>query len=126
VVPIVFKGLSPQQVEASIDCPFDPADPAELPGAKAVFLHKPTGSDLEKYTPARAADQKISGATVVECQAIQNKFKNCRTVREDPRGFGFGAAAIRLATVFQLRPLDQENQPVEGRRFRFSMSFWAR
>jgi hypothetical protein len=124
VVPIVFKGLSPQQVVKSVECPFDPNDPAELPGAKPVYLRpsKPVKIEPQIY-PKRAQDLGITGAVVLECKAVENRFQNCRILREYPLGFGFGAAAQRTAALLELRPLDESNQPVDGRLFRFPMNF---
>jgi protein TonB len=121
VVPVVFKGLTPQQVTASVMCPFDPAEPAELPGGTPAFLHQLTGSDMQKFPPERAIAQRVGGAVVIECQAVQDTYKNCRILRETPQGYGFSQHAMGLATLIRLRPLDQDGQPVEGRRFRFSI-----
>lgn len=124
VLPFVFKGLTPQQLAASADCPFDPTDPAELPGAAAVISHSPTEKELSKYYPLHAAfDLGKLGRVMLECTAIHGQFQNCRVLREYPQGLGFGAAAIRMAGLFKLEPLDQDNNPVEGRLFRLPIAF---
>jgi hypothetical protein len=122
-IPIEFKGLTAQQVVGSADCPFDPAEPEELPGADPVFIRKPTGNDIAKYYPPRAMDFGKEGWVVAECQAVQNKFKNCRILREYPLGLDFGAATKRISDVIELRSLDKDDQPVEGRLFRMAMAF---
>lgn len=123
VIPFRFEKLTPQQVAALADCPYDPADSSDLPGAKPNYQHTPSGRELDKYYPSRAHSLGKEGLVILECMAINNEYKNCRVLREAPINLGFGASALQLSALMQLTPLDAENKPVEGRLFRVPIVF---
>jgi len=126
VLPIRFKGLTPQQVTGSVDCPFDPAAPADLPGAKAIVETGPSGDSFAKFYPAKAHDLGIGARVILECVAVKNRYQDCSVLREYPSNFGFGAAAQHVSKFFKLKSLDQAGQPIEGRRFRVPIAFILR
>ena len=117
-IPIRFKGLTPQQVVGSVDCPFDPDLKVNAPDLGTILQRRPTGAEIlrsDEYLPPKVHHQRIEGASVIDCEVIGGKYKNCKIVREAPRGFGFGAAALKMSEFYQVAPLDKDGRPVEGR-----------
>ncbi|MDC7682057.1 energy transducer TonB [Asticcacaulis sp. BYS171W] len=52
------------------------------------------------YYPPRAADAEIEGRTVVQCRWSQTGWlENCLVLEDKPKGYGFGAAALRVVAA---------------------------
>jgi periplasmic protein TonB len=64
----------------------------------------PSGVDIERNFPERAAREGKSGAVRIRCKVTaQGKVEQCAVQSEDPLGYGFGEAALRLAPLFQMK-----------------------
>ncbi len=71
-----------------------------LPGR---WIHTPTEAELQSVWPQEAQGQP--GEAEIVCRVTDKGVaRNCRTVREDPAGKGFGAAAVKLAPRLALSP----------------------
>lgn len=54
--------------------------------------------DLESYYPPKAKEAGVSGYVVLDCRVREDgTVTACRAAIERPKGFGFGAATVRLA-----------------------------
>ena len=54
-----------------------------------------------RYYPQKAQRAGISGMAVLDCLVdTQGWLRDCRVVSEQPAGFGFGEAALRMAPLF--------------------------
>jgi protein TonB len=42
------------------------------------------------------------------------KLESCNVTSEDPSGLGFGAAALKMASLFQMKPETRDGEPVAG------------
>ena len=69
-------------------------------------LRRPSMAEVRRYHPPEAMRARINGAVTVRCRIGQDtRLQRCRVIREDPPGYGFGEAAIRVAIeTYRFRP----------------------
>lgn len=81
---------------------------------KPQWAITPKGNDLEQYYPKTAAERNIEGGAVLDCRfTATGNLTDCKVAIEEPAGFGFGEAVLRLAPLFQARVADGlEGQPI--------------
>jgi len=64
----------------------------------------PTGDDMITYYPKRAMNLGREGRAVIGCTVTEDRtLTDCAIVSEDPPGFEFGAAAIKLSSLFRMK-----------------------
>jgi protein TonB len=69
------------------------------------WVHKPTPEDLRRLNPPGAQAQNQSGDVLLACRILATKRpERCRVVRETPRGYFFGAAALDASRDFRINP----------------------
>jgi len=69
---------------------------------------QPISDQLRSYYPARAAAAGLDGEATLRCDITpQIVLLNCRLKSENPAGFGFGEAALRLAKLSRPNPRAQ-------------------
>ena len=97
-----------------------PVQEAPKPKPPAVitdpqWLRKPNGADYTNFYPPQALEAGIGGHTQMECTVkADGTLENCHIIAETPAGKGFGAATLRLASRFKMRPQTVDGQPVAG------------
>ncbi|HEX8555224.1 MAG TPA: energy transducer TonB, partial [Sphingomonas sp.] len=75
---------------------------------------KPSYSDFLRYWPEYARLRGVPGLVELACDVPQpGPVKRCTVVSEDPKGMGFGVAAIALSKRFRVRPV-VENDRARG------------
>ena len=85
-------------------------EPVESP----VWLDRPSGADLARLYPRRAAEDLISGEVTMQCIAQASGFlTDCMVISEDPAGVGFGEATLALSSEFRLEAAGQDGRAVE-------------
>jgi TonB family protein len=105
--------------------PGDAADPriveAESEGAgRAVITRpdwasRPTAQRVAEYYPLAAQGARVSGRAEIRCRVLASgSLESCSVLDESPAGFGFGAAAVKMARWFQMRPKTLDGKPVAG------------
>jgi TonB family protein len=53
-----------------------------------------------RFYPEQAVQQKIDGRTKVRCKVVADgSLRDCGLVSEHPKGFGFGASALKIAAL---------------------------
>jgi hypothetical protein len=86
------------------------ADPAPSDGAATAALwlqdlrwaEKPTGNDFARNYPEDALDAGFGGHAVMHCRIeADGSMANCEITSEQPLGWGFGDATLRLARYFR-------------------------
>lgn len=93
----VLKGMPPPP-------PSVPAPP-KPPEINAVFVRFAMADDFNRLYPRRAAKSEIEGDSRVECIVAAQGRLRCRVISEDPKGYGFGKAAVTLMeTCAVLKP----------------------
>jgi protein TonB len=108
-----------------------PPAAGETPPAGLVihpdWVRKPTGMDIARVYPREAASKDIAAATAISCAVTQEgTLSACQVFREEPAGLGFGEAALKLARLFKMGPMDREGQPTAGRTVRIPIGFRTR
>ena len=76
---------------------------------------KPNGADLVRLYPQRAQDRGLEGMAVMDCRVGQGGgLSACKIVHEAPRGASFGAATLKMAPLFRMKPKSVNGRPVAG------------
>jgi hypothetical protein len=94
-----------------------PALPSPLPRRDTKpgdidWLSKPDSASFGRAYPERAARMEKSGRAVMKCQLGADGFlTGCQITLEEPAGYGFAEATLKLAPMFQMgrsppRPLE--------------------
>lgn len=90
-----------------------PAPVAQI--VKPDWAAKPTGDDMARFYPASAAAGNVGGRATIDCRVtLEGRLTKCKVLSESPGELGFGAAALRLADVFQMRPSTRDGKSVAG------------
>lgn len=96
-----------------------PSHPLDLPldveATAAALTSVPQNEDMQREYPPLARMMGLPGRSVMTCKAnLAGALEDCHVVSEEPAGMGFGAAAVRTAAYFRVRPASREGRPVEG------------
>lgn len=95
--------------------PLPPQPPAPKVVTAPNWLKMPGAREVARYYPARAERMGTSGLAKMTCRVTANgQVRDCRVVSETPAGEGFGDAALKLARFFQMSPMMEDGQPVDG------------
>jgi TonB family protein len=101
-----------------------PPQPREPVVVRHRVLRSPTGEDVSALYPDAAALADLGGRAVVECTvALSTRLEACRVLEEEPKGYGFGDAAVRTAMLYRIAPPTIDGEPVPGTKFRVPVRF---
>lgn len=65
---------------------------------------KPTGEQLWNAYPREARGKRIAGRAMLICKVeAAGRLTDCTTDFVEPAGFGFGAAALKVAPIFRMQ-----------------------
>lgn len=88
-------------------------DWAELPSAAVIAQFMP-----------QAARRGDGGKALIQCKVTRaGRLKDCTLVSETPPGEGFGAAALKMAGKFKMKPKTLDGAPVAGGVVRIPIAF---
>ena len=106
-------------------------EPGELPMANRPgpgvqtapeWIRTPSDSDVNRAFPAAAKRAKQSGSAMIACEVSpQGVLADCAVTSEDPRGGGFGQAALGLSKLYRMKPATRNGAPVDGGTVRIPM-----
>lgn len=87
---------------------------AALPASAQTWHREPSAADFDAKYPAAAKQAGVGGAAAIRCRAKSDgNLDGCVLLTEEPKGQGFGAAALSLAPLYQLTG-PASGQSVEG------------
>ena len=107
--------------------PFHPPPPPRPKGAcvigKPQWLAVPNAAEVESYDPNRA-QRMVTGSATLQCIVRPDGgLGACAVLDDNPAEFGFGDAALQIAALLRVAPLDEAGQPVAGGVVRFPVKF---
>jgi len=106
-----------------------PAPPAPAPARPAVitdpdWVQLPSADDLARFYPDRASRMNVNGDVAMACEVTASgAVSGCTIVTENPPDYGFGDAALKLATLFKMAPRTRNGVPVAGGRVIIPIGF---
>ena len=84
----------------------------------------PTVADMLKFYPTEAMIHLREGQAVIKCSVASDlALKDCAVVSEEPLGFQFGAAALKLSRLFKMKPTTPDGQSVTGTEVTIPLAF---
>ncbi|MCR5878855.1 TonB family protein [Phenylobacterium sp. J367] len=88
----------------------------------ADWLRRPTAEMLRGVWPTEAWKKGQGGKAILECMVtLQGTLTQCRVASEEPKGSGFGAAAMLMTPQLLMKPARRNGQPVvDGVRLPFN------
>lgn len=110
-------------VTAVITPPPAPPAPVVTRPVKPRWAQRPSARDLQAAYPAAAQRRNISGRVALDCLIGNDLAIRCRAVSETPAGYGFAAAALRVAQQFRASPTLEDGRPAVGERAQVSILF---
>jgi protein TonB len=112
---------TPTPIPVAVDPPPAPPTPAVLTGM--VWLQRPSSQDFNRYYPSRAMEREQEGRVVLDCLVSADGRIACTVISEDPTGWGFGDAAIRISRNFRAAAQTADGRPTSGGRTRVPITF---
>jgi periplasmic protein TonB len=112
---------TPTPIPLAIDPPPAPPTPSVITGAR--WLQRPGQRDFDRYYPTRANERGQSGRVQLDCLVDSTGRIACTVVSEDPPGWGFGDAAIRISRSFRMAPQTADGRPTSGGRIPVPITF---
>ena len=81
------------------------AAPVRAQDASVRWVTKPSGPDMAQFYPERAQRLEKNGFAKAVCEIAEDRtLTNCAIAVENPEGFGFGAAVLKLTRFYQAAP----------------------
>jgi TonB family protein len=85
---------------------------------------QPTREQMSALFPAAAMRAGKEGRAWIECSvATTGRMRDCVIIREEPEGYGFGAAALATASFFRMKPAEAEGMAIDGARVQIPVGF---
>ncbi len=109
--PAAARDASPMAApESDAEAAAPPTAPSAAAAAytsatRADWLAKPSGDDLADAYPHLAETLGVAGHVMLSCKVMTTgRLDDCRVESETPQGWGFGAAALKVAPLFRMAP----------------------
>ena len=78
---------------------------------RAEWINYPTLAEINPYWPVVARKARMSGHVVLGCELRRpGKPDRCWLLSEQPSGYGFGRAALRMSRIFRIRPVTRNGE----------------
>lgn len=88
-----------------------------------VWLERPNARDFERYYPPDARAQSVEGRVALDCLVDAEGRVTCAVATEDPLGWGFGEAALRISRYFRMAAATRDGRPTSGGSVRVTIAF---
>lgn len=123
VPAVASPGPTPVEMPVAIDPPPAPPTPSIL--TAPIWLERPDATDFSRYFPHDALVAGISGRVVLECLVAADGRLACAVLSEEPLGYGFNEAGLRVSRHFRMAPQTREGAATAGGRVRVPIRFVA-
>ena len=119
MVGLVVAGAVLALMQANVADAPPGAQPPGNAQAKSVMITNPDWIRRpranEMVWPAAAYRARVQGSAEINCVvSLKGRLEHCVVLSEDPKGWGFGEAAIASAASFRMKPMLRDGQPVGG------------
>jgi periplasmic protein TonB len=112
---------TPTPIPVAVDPP--PAPPAAAVLTGITWLARPSQQDFDRYYPPRANQREQEGRVVLDCIVSGDGRIACTVASEEPSGWGFGDAAVRISRNFRAAAQTSDGRPTSGGRVRVPITF---
>jgi protein TonB len=124
-MPIILAQATPPPAVAPAS-PEAATNPQPPKITAPAWIRKPTGEDIARVYPPRAASAGIRGRMVMKCGVTaEGRLADCTIVEETPPDEHFGDAGLRLSRLFRMRPLTKDGLPISGGTISIPIQFWV-
>ncbi|MBS0296599.1 MAG: TonB family protein [Proteobacteria bacterium] len=81
------------------------------------WITTPSNSDMADWMPDKARENHVEGSASMDCDVTpKGTLEKCVVTQEQPEGYGFGKAALKVARKFKMKPTSLDGQPTAGAR----------
>jgi protein TonB len=112
---------TPTPIPVAVDPPPAPPTPSVITNPQ--WLERPNSRDFDRYYPPRAMEREMEGRVQLDCIVAADGRISCTVTSEDPTGWGFGEAALRVSRHFRMAPATRDGVPTSGGRVRVPITF---
>lgn len=93
-----------------------PAPPNLQRLSNVVWAALPDAEDYIRYYPPRAWEENVGGQVTLDCIVNADGRLSCAITAEEPTGYGFGEATLRVARHIRVALETADGQPTPGSR----------
>ncbi len=106
---------TPTEIPVTLTPPPPPAPAGPVVITNPTWVERPSGRALARFYPERAMEREREGRVVLNCRVRTDGTLDCSVSEEEPSGWGFGDAAIRMSRAYRMVPATRDGQAVEAR-----------
>lgn len=118
-IPLRFVFKEPDQPKLAADGGTGP-----MVITKPDWIHKPSGEDVSRFYPPMALRLERNGGALVSCTVVvDGSLRDCVVSSESPLNMGFGKAALAMAPLFKMRPVQVDGHSIEGSMVQIPVDF---
>lgn len=124
MIAMIFAAMLQATAATGLDVPAPPEPPKPSLATAPDWLRRPTGADLARNYPRAAIQRGLAGREVMQCTvAADGGLFGCEILEESPADAGFGEATLKMSSLFKMRPMTKDGQPVAGGKIRIPLRF---
>lgn len=112
---------TPTPIPVAVDPPPAPPTPSVITNPQ--WLERPNARDFARYYPERALERGQEGRVNLACIVAADGRIACTVTSEDPSGWGFGEAALRISRHFRMAPATRDGAATSGGRVNVPIRF---